>query len=63
MINFCAQCHFPKVNVKMFVIYNDVLFNTDIRDLILIHFYDLKIVKSAIGLKTMQLHLLFNIYL
>lgn len=37
-----TQCHFPKVNVKMFVVWNDVLFNIDIRDLILIRFGDLK---------------------
>ena len=38
-----------KVNVKMFFVWNDVLFDIDIRYLILIRFDDLKIVKSSIA--------------
>ena len=41
-IKLRAQCHFVKVNIKMFVIWNDVLFDIDIIDLILICFDDLK---------------------
>ena len=58
----CAQYHFQKMKVKMFVVWNEF---THKRIEIWYWFVLMiwKIVKSAIGFKTMQLHLLFNIYL
>ena len=58
-IKLYAQCHFTKVKVKMLVMKNNIFFTNQYQR------FDLmwKNFQSAIGNKTMKLHLSFNIFL